>query len=83
MPMVTIEALREFFGWCSVINIGILIFSSIWVVLFRGFVAGIHTKMFDLEERDLSRVYIRYLAQYKIAIFILNVVPYFSLVVMS
>ncbi len=80
--MVTIEALREFFGWCSVINIGVLIFSSISVIPFRGFLSRIHTRMFNLEERDLSRAYIQYLGQYKIAIFIFNIVPYFALVLM-
>jgi len=36
--------------------------------------------MFDLEERDLSRAYIRFFGQYKVAIIVLNLVPYFALV---
>jgi hypothetical protein len=81
--MFTVEALREFFGWCSVINTGILLASSICLMLFRGSVSRLHARMFDLQERDLSRAYIQYLGQFKIAVFIFSVVPYFALVLMT
>ncbi len=80
--MNTIEAAREFLGWCSVINIGLLIFSGIFVVLFRGPISRIHAKMFDLDESNMSRAYFQYLAQYKIAIIVFNIVPYFALRIM-
>ncbi len=80
--MNTIEAAREFLGWCSVINIGLLIFSGIFVVLFRGPISRIHAKMFNLDESNISRAYFQYLAQYKIAILVFNIVPYFALRIM-
>ena len=80
--MNTIEAAREFLGWCSVINIGLLIFSGIFVVLFRGPISLIHAKMFNLDESNISRAYFQYLAQYKIAIIVFNIVPYFALRIM-
>ena len=80
--MNTIEAAREFLGWCSVINIGLLIFSGIFVVLFRGPISRIHAKMFNLDESNISRGYFQYLAQYKIAILVFNIVPYFALRIM-
>ena len=80
--MNTIEAAREFLGWCSVINIGLVIFSGIFVVLFRGPISRIHAKMFDLDESNMSRAYFQYLAQYKIAIIVFNIVPYFALRIM-
>ncbi len=80
--MNTIEAAREFLGWCSVINIGLLIFSGIFVVLFRGPISRIHAKMFNLDESNISRAYFQYLAQYKIAIIVFNIVPYFALRIM-
>ncbi len=81
--MNTIEAMREFLGWCSVINIGLLIFSAIFVVSLRGPISRIHAKMFNLDESDLSRAYFQYLAQYKIAIIVFNIVPYFALRIMN
>jgi len=77
--MNTIEAMREFLGWCSIINIVLLIFSAIFMVLLRGPISRIHAKMFNLNESDLSRAYFQYLAQYKIAIIVFTIVPYFAL----
>jgi len=65
--MNTIEAMREFLGWCSVINMGLLMFSAIFVVSLRGLISRIHAKMFNLDASDLSHAYFQYLAQYKIA----------------
>ena len=76
---MTVDILREVLGWCAVINIGLLIFSAIFVVLLRGPISHIHAKMFNLDESDLSRAYFQYLAQYKIAIIMFNIIPYFAL----
>ena len=81
--MDTIEAMREFLGWCSVINIGLLIFYAIFLVLLRGRISHIYTKMFNLDERDISRACFQYLAQYKIVIIVFNIVPYFTLMIMK
>lgn len=81
--MSSIETLTEFFGWCSAINIGLLILASLVLVLIRGPILKIHAKMFGLGEQDLSRAYFQYLAQYKIAILIFNLVPYITLKIMT
>ena len=76
---MTVNILREVLGWCAVINIGLLIFSTIFVVFLRGPISRIHAKMFNLNEGDISLAYFRYLAQYKIAIIVFNIIPYFAL----
>lgn len=81
--MNTIEMVKEFLGWCSVINIGLLMFSAISVVILRTRVSRIHAKMFNLEESYISRAYFQYLAQYKIAIIVFNIVPYIALSIMN
>ena len=77
--MDSLDSFTIFFGWCSVVNIGILIFASLAVTLMRDTMSSIHGKMFGLGDADLSRAYFQYLAQYKIAIFIFNLVPYVAL----
>ena len=81
--MNSIEAMREFFGWCAVINIGLLILATIKLFLFRGPISSIHAKMFNMEKSDLSRAYVQFLAQYKIVILVFSIVPYFALRIMS
>ena len=80
--MISIEALTEFLGWCSVINIGVLMVAAFVLVVVRKPIAKIHAKMFGLDEADLSLLYIQYLGNYKIAIIVLNLVPYIALKLM-
>lgn len=77
--MDTLIQIQTFLGWCSVINIGLLLFSAIIVVLFRNQVSQLHAKIFNINKEDVFRAYFQYLAQYKILIIVLNIVPYFAI----
>ena len=81
--MFTIETLTELLGWASVINVCILIIASISVMLMRNAMISLHGTMFGLDSADLSRAYFQYLAQYKIAIFVFNLVPYIALKIIA
>lgn len=81
--MFTLQTLTEFLGWASVINICILFISSIVLILMRESIMRIHSKMFGLDAAHLSSAYLQYLTQYKIAIFIFNLVPYIALKIMG
>ena len=81
--MNSLETLTQFFGWCAVINIGFLLLATFFLAYMRNFALKVHTKMFALSEDDVLRAYFQYLAQYKIAAFILSVVPYISLKLMA
>jgi len=80
---MTTETLLAFFGWCSVINLGILIFSSVMLMACRSWVTSIHSKMFGIEEKELGSLYFRYLAYYKVAVIAFNLAPYFALRIIS
>lgn len=81
--IMTIEALTELLGWTSVINIAVLFLSTLVVIAMRGAITEIHSKLFGLDEKDLGRAYFQYLAQYKIAIIVLNIAPYLALKIMA
>ena len=81
--MNSLETIREFLGWCAIINCGLLIFSSILIIAIRGTASRIHGKMFNLDEKFISKAYFQYLGNYKIAIIVLNIVPYFALKIMG
>lgn len=80
---MSIDQLTQFFGWCSVINIGVMIVSAFMIVLLRGPISSIHSRMMGVSEAGLPRLYFQYLGNYKIAIFVLNVVPYIALKVIA
>ena len=78
-----IETLTEFLGWCAVINIGMLILSLAAITFGREQALKIHGKLFDLDEKSLKQVYLRYLSQYKILSVVFTIVPYFALKIMG
>ena len=80
--MASMETLAAFLGWCTLINFGMLFFASIMLAAMRPSISKIHGRMFVLEEADLSRAYFQYLAQYKIMVFVFNLMPYLALRIM-
>ena len=81
--MTTIESLTTFFGWCSVINTGVLLISTFVLLAMKGPISAIHGKMFGVNPENMPTTYFQYLGNYKIAIFVFNVVPYFALRLMG
>jgi hypothetical protein len=75
--------LANFLGWCTLLNFGLLIFSSLALVIALKPISQLHARLFDLDRAELSMAYFRYLANYKILIIVLNLVPYLALRIMS
>lgn len=80
--MASMETLTAFLGWCTLINMGMLMFASLVLMYARAPISKIHGSMFKLDDTDLSRAYFQYLAQYKILIFVFNLMPYLALRIM-
>ncbi len=81
--MFTIDSVTTFLGWCTVINIAVLTFSSLLIITFKNPVSKIHSKLFGLNEESLPLIYFQYMGNFKIAIIVFNLVPYIALKVMS
>jgi hypothetical protein len=75
--------LTTFFGWCSVINFGILLFITLFLAAAMDFATSIHSKMLGVEKNNLPDAYFAFLGNYKLAIIMLNFVPYVALKLMS
>ena len=80
--MNSLETLTTFLGWCSVINMVGLAAASIMLMLMRNFIVGIHARMFDVDQEDLSLAYVIYLGHYNIDIIILTILPHVALRIM-
>jgi len=72
--MIDLATMTTFLGWCTVINIGILTYSSIMTIVFNAFVKKLHAKMFHLSPEKVDETYFKFLGNYKLAIFIFNLV---------
>ena len=77
--MNDLSVIAAFLGWCTLINYGILLLSTVMVYACGDWAKGIHSKLFNISEADLDALYFNYLGNYKLAIFIFNLVPYIAL----
>jgi uncharacterized protein DUF6868 len=76
---MTIEIIRSFLAWCSIINIGLLLFWLLWFMLGHDFIFRFHGKWFKLSEEQFDAIHYALMGFFKIGIFLFNVVPYFAL----
>ena len=81
--MITLSQLTELLGWASVINIGYLFLASIILMLMSGTVSSIHSKMFNIDEKELRSKYFDFLSIYKIVTLVFMVAPYIALKIMG
>ncbi len=79
---MTIEMMREFLAWCSVINVGMLIFSFIIMCAARKTIYHFHSKLFPMSEQQFNGIMYAFLGGYKILIIVFNIVPYLALSMM-
>ncbi|MBF0264480.1 MAG: hypothetical protein HQL46_04350 [Gammaproteobacteria bacterium] len=78
-----LQVLTTFLGWCTVINIGILMFTTIILILVGEYISTIHSKLFGFEQIKVKEIYFQYLGYYKVAIIIINLTPYLALKLMA
>ncbi len=80
---MTLDQYTEFFGLCSIINMGLFAATTAAVMLLKNTVSKIHAKLFNVEESALPKIYFKYIAIYKLLIIVFNIVPYVALKAMS
>lgn len=73
--MISIETITDFFGWCSMIHIGLYFLSTTMVITIRGLAVRVHGRMFNLDEQSLSKIYLQYLGQYKLFALVVPILP--------
>ena len=77
--MFDIETVTRFLGWCAVLNMGLLLFSTFILVMFNAQIKILHGKLINVDPATLNVLYFNFLGYYKIAILVLNLVPYLAL----
>lgn len=78
---MTIDIMREFLGWCSIINLGLLLWWVLFFMFAHDFMYRLHGKWFNLSVEKFDTIHYAGMAFFKITIFIFNVVPYLVLLI--
>jgi hypothetical protein len=76
---MTIEIVRSFFGWCAVINMGLLLWWALVLWLAHDFVYRVHGRWYKLPAERFDAIHYTGMLYFKIGIFMFNIVPYCAL----
>ncbi len=76
---MTLEILREVLGWCTVINLGLLLWWFGFFALAHNLVYRLHTRWFTLSEERFDAIHYAGMAFFKLCVIVFNLVPYLAL----
>jgi hypothetical protein len=80
---MNLETLRAFFGWCTILNGGLLAFSSLLLMFGGNWVYGLHGRWFPMPREAFSQAIYSFIGTWKIIVISLNLVPWLALVLIS
>jgi len=76
---MTFETIRAVFAWCTVINLGLLLWWVVFITLAHDWTYRYHCKWFKLSVEKFDAIHYAGLAFFKLAIFLFNLVPYLAM----
>ena len=74
-----IETIRDALAWCTVINMGLLLWWFLFFTLAHDWTYRFHSKWFNLSVEKFDTIHYAGMAFFKISIFVFNLVPYLAL----
>ena len=74
-----IEMLARFFMWCTILNVGVLLFSFVMVTFTGNIAYKLHSKWFPMPRETFNVVMYTFIGVYKIFVFVFNIVPWIAL----
>ena len=75
--------LQKFFGWASVVGMIIVAFSALMIIILRKPIVFLHQRFIDIPEEKLNELYFKFLASFKIGLYIFFIIPYIALYLMN
>ncbi len=80
---MTVEMARGIFGWCAVLNFGLLAWWFLFFWLAHDWMYRFHGKIFKMSVEAFDSIHYAGMALFKIGIILLNLVPYLALVIVG
>jgi hypothetical protein len=81
--MNSIETWTSFFGWMTIVNMGIYLITVLALMVLRGFAYRTNARIFGISEADVAKETFHYVGSYKLAITVLCFAPWLALKLMA
>jgi len=78
-----IESIRAFFMWCTILNVALLVLSSLICVCAGDWVYRIHSKWFSISREAFNVAIYSFIGLYKILVIVFNLIPYVALLIVG
>ena len=81
--MKTPEIWTTFFGWLTIINIGIYLITVTALYLMRGFAYRMNARVFGISEEEVGNTTFKYVGAFKLLITVFCFAPWLALKLMA
>ena len=78
-----IPTLTSFFMWCTIINGGLIIYTSVFLICAPDFIYRLQSKWFPISREAFNIIVYSYLGLLKILFFIFSLTPWLALLIIS
>ena len=80
--MNTLQAWTTFFGWMTIVNMGIYLITVIAVASMRDFAFRMNSKIFQISEEEVAKTTFKYVGAYKLLLTVFCFTPWLALKLM-
>ena len=77
------ETLREFFGWCTILNGGSLIYAALFLMFAGDYAYKIHSRWFPMSRETFTVASYAFLGAWKIVVISFHLVPWIALALLA
>lgn len=78
-----LETLQDFFMWCTIINLALLLFWTMWFTLAPNLIYRIQRPWIKSSQEQFNLVMYCFLGLFKILFLIFNLVPWLALMIVN
>jgi hypothetical protein len=80
---MTIETVREIFGWMTLINVSVLCIWFLMILFAHDWLYQWHSRWFTLPIERFDSIHYAGMAVFKLALWLFNLTPYLALVIVG
>ena len=73
---MSLEIIRDFLGWCSLINFGLLLYWFLMFIFAHDFIYKLNSRWFPMSNECFNTIHYAAMAFYKLSIILFFFVPY-------
>jgi len=78
-----IDSITAFFMWCTILNLALLLLSSLMCICAGDWAYRIHSKLFSISKETFNVAIYSFIGLYKVLVFVFILIPYLALLIIG